>query len=95
MFSYSRLYNITGSNACRPILIHPVLMSIVFEHYKQLENCEQEINSNIEHLEELEHMYMRKYPDINMWFDYLIDKLEQIKNQFLINTEEKKDSREK
>jgi hypothetical protein len=36
MFSYSRLYNSAGSNACRPILIHPILMSIIFEHYKQL-----------------------------------------------------------
>jgi hypothetical protein len=37
MFSYSRLYNSAGSNACRPILIHPILMSIIFEHYKQLD----------------------------------------------------------
>ena len=36
MFSYSRLYNSAGSNACRPELIHPILMSIIFEHYKQL-----------------------------------------------------------
>jgi hypothetical protein len=40
MFSYSRLYNSVGSNACRPILIHPILMSIVFEHYKQLKKIE-------------------------------------------------------
>ena len=25
-----------GSNACRPVIIHAVLMSIIFEHYKQL-----------------------------------------------------------
>ena len=37
MFSYSRLYNGAGSNACRPVLIYPTLMSIVFERYKQLE----------------------------------------------------------
>jgi hypothetical protein len=36
MFSYSRLFNSAGSNAYRPILIHPILMSIIFEHYKQL-----------------------------------------------------------
>ena len=36
MFSYSRLYNSAGSSACRPILIHPILISIIFEHYKQL-----------------------------------------------------------
>lgn len=37
MFSYSRLFNSAGSNACRPLLIHPILMSILFEHYKQLD----------------------------------------------------------
>ncbi|MDW0183460.1 MAG: hypothetical protein QOK91_10380 [Nitrososphaeraceae archaeon] len=37
MFSYSRLYNSAGSNACRPVLIHPILMSFIFEHYKQLD----------------------------------------------------------
>ena len=31
MFSYSRLYNSAGSNACRPVLLHPILMSIIFE----------------------------------------------------------------
>lgn len=31
MFDYSRLYNCAGSNACRPQLIHPILMSIIFE----------------------------------------------------------------
>lgn len=37
MFSYSRLFNSAGSNACRPVLIHSILMSIILEHYKQLE----------------------------------------------------------
>lgn len=36
MFSISRLYNVAGSMACRPVLIQPILMSIIFEHYKQL-----------------------------------------------------------
>jgi hypothetical protein len=36
MLSISRLYNSAGSNACRPVLIHVILMSIIFEHYKQL-----------------------------------------------------------
>ena len=36
MFSYTRLYNAAGTMACRPILIHVILMSIIFEHYKQL-----------------------------------------------------------
>ena len=36
MLDYSRLYNSAGSNACRPELIHRILMSIILEHYKQL-----------------------------------------------------------
>jgi len=36
MMSYSRLYNAAGVTACKPVLIQPILMSIVFEHYKQL-----------------------------------------------------------
>ena len=43
VFSYSRLYNSADSNACRPILIHPILMSIRFEHYKQLKALEETI----------------------------------------------------
>lgn len=31
MFSYSRLYNTARVGACKPILIYPVLMSIIFE----------------------------------------------------------------
>lgn len=30
-----------GSNACTPQLIHPILMSILLEHYKQLKKIEK------------------------------------------------------
>ena len=43
MFSYSRLYNSACMMACRPVLVHPILMSIIFEHYKDLK--ELEVNS--------------------------------------------------
>jgi hypothetical protein len=43
MFSYSRLFNSAGSNACRPMLIHPILMSIIFEHYKQLDALQRAV----------------------------------------------------
>ena len=36
MLSIPRFYNVAGTMACRPVLIHVILMSIVFEHYKQL-----------------------------------------------------------
>jgi hypothetical protein len=40
MMSYPRLYNVAGIGTCRPVLIQPMLMSIIFEHYKQLKNIE-------------------------------------------------------
>jgi len=36
MISYSRLYNAAGTMACRPILSHVILISIIFQHYKLL-----------------------------------------------------------
>lgn len=36
MMTYPRLYNVAGIGACKPVLIQPMLMSIIFEHYKQL-----------------------------------------------------------
>jgi hypothetical protein len=36
MLSIPRFYNSAGTMACRPILIHLILLSIMFEHYKQL-----------------------------------------------------------
>ena len=36
MYDCVRLYNSTCMMACRPVVIHSVLMSIIFEHYKQL-----------------------------------------------------------
>ena len=43
MFDYSRLYNSAGSSACRPQLIHPILMSIIFQHYKQLDKLQRSV----------------------------------------------------
>jgi len=36
MLSIPRFYNVAGTMACRPVLIHTILMSIIFERYKQL-----------------------------------------------------------
>jgi len=36
MLSIPRFYNVAGTMACRPVLAHVILMSIIFEHYKQL-----------------------------------------------------------
>ena len=37
MMDISRLYNVAGVSSCNPVLLHPILMSIIFEHYKKLE----------------------------------------------------------
>ena len=36
MMSFSRLYNVAGVGSCKPVLLHPIVMSIIFDHYKQL-----------------------------------------------------------
>ena len=36
MLSIPRFYNSAGTMACRPVLVHMIIMSIIFEHYKQL-----------------------------------------------------------
>jgi hypothetical protein len=36
MLSIPRFYNVAGVMVCRPVLIQAILMSVIFEHYKQL-----------------------------------------------------------
>lgn len=36
MYDYYKLHSAACSNACRPVVIHAVIMSIIFEHYRQL-----------------------------------------------------------
>ncbi len=42
MIYYSRLYNVAGVGACKPVLFHPILMSIIFKHYKQINEIHAE-----------------------------------------------------
>ena len=49
MMSYSRLYNTAGVMVCKPVLIQPILMSIIFENYKQLKKLEAEIQAEDRH----------------------------------------------
>ncbi|HEY9399059.1 MAG TPA: hypothetical protein VIP29_04085 [Nitrososphaeraceae archaeon] len=44
MLSLPRLYNVAGVGACKPVLLQPILMSIIFEHYKQLNKIEKMSN---------------------------------------------------
>lgn len=41
MFDYVKLYNSACMMACKPLVIHSVLMSIIFQHYKQLKSLEE------------------------------------------------------
>jgi len=43
MLSIPRLYNAAGTMACRPVLIQPILMSIIFQHYKQLDTIHRSV----------------------------------------------------
>ena len=42
MMDITRLYNVAGVGACKPVLLHPILISIIFEHYKQLKSMENQ-----------------------------------------------------
>ncbi len=44
MFSIAHLYNSASSYIANPIRIYPILMSIIFHHYKQLTELSREIN---------------------------------------------------
>jgi hypothetical protein len=46
MMSYSRIYNAAGVITCKPVLLHPIFISIIFEHYKQLKKIE-DLNQEI------------------------------------------------
>ena len=48
MLLAASLYNSVSSYAARPIRIHPVFMSIIFHHYKQLIEIKQEIEQEME-----------------------------------------------
>ena len=43
MFSISHLYYSACSFAAKPIRIHPIFMSIIFHHYKQLIEIKEEL----------------------------------------------------
>jgi hypothetical protein len=48
MLCYPQLYNSAGSNAVRPVLLEPILMSMVFEHYKQLDKLQKSVSKTKE-----------------------------------------------
>ena len=43
MMYYSRQYNAAGVMACKPVLLYPVLMSIIFGHYKRLDTIQRSV----------------------------------------------------
>jgi hypothetical protein len=43
MLDIPRLYALACSNSCQLVPLHPVIMAILFHHYKELKECKSEI----------------------------------------------------
>jgi hypothetical protein len=43
MRSYPHIYNAAGVTACKPVPLQPILMSIIFELYKQLDTIHRSV----------------------------------------------------
>lgn len=48
MFSFAKLYISSGMMVHKPIVIHPLLMSVIFHHYKQLSEIMQKRGENLQ-----------------------------------------------
>jgi hypothetical protein len=48
MFSIAHMYNSVCSYSANPIRIHPIFMSIIFHHYKQLTKLTEQVKKMIE-----------------------------------------------
>lgn len=46
MLNLPRLYNLEGMMACRPVVFHSVVMSILFHHYKELQEMVERVKSS-------------------------------------------------
>ena len=44
MFDFSSTYNSASSYSAKYVRIHPIFMSIIFHHYKQLLTMSEELN---------------------------------------------------
>jgi hypothetical protein len=51
MFLAASLYNSVSSYAARPIRIHPIFMSIIFHHYKQLVQIKEALDKKKKDIE--------------------------------------------
>ena len=47
MLNLPRLYNTAGMMVCRPVVFHSVIVSILFYHYKQLQEMVKRANDGI------------------------------------------------
>jgi hypothetical protein len=51
MFDIAHLYNSASSYAARPIRIHPIFMSIIFHHYKELVQIKEALDKKKKDIE--------------------------------------------
>jgi hypothetical protein len=49
MFLTSHLYNSACSYVAKPIRIHPIFMSIIFDHYKKLIKLKEQLEKKKDH----------------------------------------------
>jgi hypothetical protein len=45
MWDIPRLYVSACSNSCQLVPLHPIIMSILFHHYKELKECSLKLNN--------------------------------------------------
>ncbi len=43
MWDIPRLYTLACSNSCQLVPLHPIIISILFHHYKELKECKSEV----------------------------------------------------
>lgn len=43
MFDTPKLYISACSNSCQPVPLHPIVMSILYHHYKELKECIKQV----------------------------------------------------
>jgi hypothetical protein len=47
MWDIPRLYLLACSNSCQLVPFHPIILSILFHHYKELKECKSEVEQSL------------------------------------------------
>jgi hypothetical protein len=63
MYDEFKLHSAACSNACRPVVVHSIPMSIIFQHYKQLSGLRSKKDERYEALWHFGFMDILKWED--------------------------------